>query len=156
MDEFVDFWDTAGQERFQNLHPSYYHGASACILVFDVERKVTYKNLEKWYSEMRGYCETIPCICVANKIDTNEKVISAKFKFPQKHGLAFEFCSAADGTNVVKLFNDAIRAAWEDKHSEDRGFMVTFSTFSPMRPSGLVIYRCQPRRRRTPRSERRW
>jgi Rab-like protein 2 len=119
----ADFWDTAGQERFQNLHPSYYHGANACILVFDVERKVTYKNLEKWFSEMRHYCETIPCICVANKIDTNEKVINAKFKFPTKHGLAFEFCSAADGTNVVKLFNDAIRAAWEDKHSEDRGFM---------------------------------
>ena len=31
--ELLDFWDTAGQERFKNLHPSYYHNASACILV---------------------------------------------------------------------------------------------------------------------------
>lgn len=48
----VDFWDTAGQERFQSMHPSYYMGAHACILVFDVTRKVTYKNLETWYEEL--------------------------------------------------------------------------------------------------------
>ena len=29
----VDFWDTAGQERFENMHPSYYFDAHACLLV---------------------------------------------------------------------------------------------------------------------------
>lgn len=28
-----DFWDTAGQERFNNMHPSYYFGAHACVMV---------------------------------------------------------------------------------------------------------------------------
>ncbi|KAL4665977.1 hypothetical protein H8959_000928 [Pygathrix nigripes] len=37
----VDFWDTAGQERFQSMHASYYGKAHACIVVFDVQRKVT-------------------------------------------------------------------------------------------------------------------
>jgi Rab-like protein 2 len=41
----VDFWDTAGQERFEKLHGSYFFGADCCILVFDVTRKITYKNL---------------------------------------------------------------------------------------------------------------
>ncbi|XP_053775848.1 rab-like protein 2B isoform X6 [Desmodus rotundus] len=41
----ADFWDTAGQERFQSMHASYYHKAHACIMVFDVQRKVTYRNL---------------------------------------------------------------------------------------------------------------
>jgi GTPase SAR1 family protein len=36
----VDFWDTAGQERFNNLHPSYFYRAHACVLAFDVTRKV--------------------------------------------------------------------------------------------------------------------
>jgi Rab-like protein 2 len=66
----VDFWDTAGQERFNNMHPSYYYGAHACILVFDVTRKITYKNLSTWYEELREYRPNIPCICVANKIDS--------------------------------------------------------------------------------------
>ncbi|XP_069485578.1 uncharacterized protein [Ambystoma mexicanum] len=65
----VDFWDTAGQERFQSMHASYYHKAHACIMVFDVQRKVTYKNLNTWYKELREFRPEIPCIVVANKID---------------------------------------------------------------------------------------
>jgi Rab-like protein 2 len=48
----VDFWDTAGQEQFNSLHGSYYHGAHCCILVFDITRKITYKNLSVWYDEL--------------------------------------------------------------------------------------------------------
>lgn len=33
------------------------------------------------------------------------------FVFPKKHKMPFYFVSAADGTNVVKCFKDAIRAA---------------------------------------------
>lgn len=51
----MDFWDTAGQERFQSMHASYYHGAHACVLVFDVGRKITYKNLDTWYEELVKY-----------------------------------------------------------------------------------------------------
>lgn len=65
----ADFWDTAGQERFHSLHPSYYHQAHACIMVFDATRKVTYKNLSRWYDELRQYRSMIPCFCAANKID---------------------------------------------------------------------------------------
>jgi hypothetical protein len=43
----ADIWDTAGQERFNSMHSSYYYRAHACIMVFDVTRKVTYKNLER-------------------------------------------------------------------------------------------------------------
>ena len=43
----IDLWDTAGQDRFNSLHPSYYFRAHACILCFDITRKITYKNLEK-------------------------------------------------------------------------------------------------------------
>lgn len=51
------------------MHPTYYHQAHACVLVFDVTRKVTYKNLATWYKELRHNRPEIPCILVANKID---------------------------------------------------------------------------------------
>lgn len=111
----VDFWDTAGQERFQVMHPSYYHQAHAAILVFDVTRKITYKNLNNWYSELRQYRPEIPCFCAANKIDVDTKVTEKSFNFPKKQGLPLYFVSASDGTNVVKLFNDAIKAAVQYK-----------------------------------------
>jgi Rab-like protein 2 len=129
----ADFWDTAGQERFASMHPSYYYRANACILVgvlfvacsacdvlsvwgpwnevqvFDVTRKATYTNLAEWYKELRVYCENIPVICVANKIDVDEKVTKKAFQFPKKHDLPFYFVSAADGTNVVKVCSSVVR-----------------------------------------------
>ena len=54
IDFDLDIWDTAGQDSFNELHPSYYYGAHACILVFDVNRKITYQNLRQWYKEMRN------------------------------------------------------------------------------------------------------
>ncbi|XP_042190822.1 RAB, member of RAS oncogene family-like 2 [Callorhinchus milii] len=93
------------------MHPSYYHKAHACIMVFDVQRKVTYKNLSSWYQELREYRPTIPCVVVANKIDADQKITQKSFNFAKKQGLPFYFVSAADGTNVVKLFRDTIRLA---------------------------------------------
>ncbi|XP_062403056.1 RAB, member of RAS oncogene family-like 2 [Sardina pilchardus] len=107
----VDFWDTAGQERFQSMHPSYYHKAHACIMVFDVQRKITYRNMANWYKELRDYRPEIPCLVVANKIDADLKVTQRSFNFAKKQGLPFYFVSAADGTNVVKAFKDAIHRA---------------------------------------------
>ncbi|XP_043944551.1 rab-like protein 2A [Protopterus annectens] len=115
----VDFWDTAGQERFQSMHPSYYHKAHACILVFDVQRKITYKNLSIWYKELREYRPEIPCIVVANKIDADMKVTQKSFNFAKKMGLPLYFVSAADGTNVVKLFRDAIKLAVSYKNNSN-------------------------------------
>ncbi|XP_008067169.1 rab-like protein 2A isoform X2 [Carlito syrichta] len=107
----VDFWDTAGQERFQSMHASYYHKAHACIMVFDVQRKVTYRNLSTWYAELREFRPEIPCIVVANKIDADISMTQKNFNLAKKLSLPMYFVSAADGTNVVKLFNDAIRLA---------------------------------------------
>ncbi|KAK2499541.1 hypothetical protein MC885_004405 [Smutsia gigantea] len=100
----ADFWDTAGQERFQSMHASYYHKAHACIMVFDVQRKVTYKNLSAWYTELREFRPKIPCIVVANKIDADIKMTQKSFNFARKFSLPLYFVSAADGTNVVKNF----------------------------------------------------
>ncbi|EDL04331.1 RAB, member of RAS oncogene family-like 2A, isoform CRA_b [Mus musculus] len=113
----VDFWDTAGQERFQSMHASYYHKAHACIMVFDVQRKITYKNLGTWYAELREFRPEIPCILVANKIDADIQMTQKNFSFAKKFSLPLYFVSAADGTNVVKLFNDAIRLAVAYKES---------------------------------------
>nr|CCA18021.1 RTW putative [Albugo laibachii Nc14] len=119
----VDFWDTAGQERFSSMHPSYYFGSHACILVFDVTRKVTYQNLANWYQELREYCEHIPCFLVANKVDVDMNVTTKSFKFAENHQLEFEFVSAADGTNVVKVFESAVQAAMRFK-KEGGDFMT--------------------------------
>lgn len=113
----VEFWDTAGQERFSSMHPSYYHSSHACILVFDVTRKTTYKNLANWYKELREYRPDIPVILVANKIDVDYNVTKKSFNFSKKYHLPFYFVSASDGTNVVKVFREAIRLGLDYKEN---------------------------------------
>lgn len=65
-------------QRFESLHPSYFHRAHAAILAFDITRKVTYKSLERWYSELRTYCPHCPAICIANKIDVDYRVTQVR------------------------------------------------------------------------------
>ncbi|CAE7222806.1 Rabl2 [Symbiodinium pilosum] len=113
----IDFWDTAGQEQFDKLHASYYFQANACILAFDVTRKITYKNLETWYKEIRNYCPDIPVVCVANKIDVEPSMAKKRFNFPVTHQLPFYFVSSADGTNVVRVFKEAISLAIKNKEN---------------------------------------
>lgn len=117
----IDYWDTAGQEVFTALHPSYYYGTSCCILCFDVTRKITYTHLTDWYNEYNSYCSKSgslpPVILVANKIDVDYNVTKKEFKFASRHNLPFFFVSAADGTNVVKVFHQAIKEAINYKNS---------------------------------------
>ena len=106
------------------MHPAYYHDAQCCILVFDVTRKPTYKNLEKWLSELRKYREHIPVIVACNKIDTDPSVTSKAFAFADKHKLPLHYVSAADGTNVVALFQTAIAEAAQYKaNPKEEDFM---------------------------------
>lgn len=111
----VDFWDTAGQEKFNSMHASYYYQAHACIMVFDVTRKQTYLNLHRWYGELRQHCPNIPCILVANKVDVDYMVTRKNFKFPREHNIPLFFVSSADGTNVVKVFEEAVCAGLGQK-----------------------------------------
>jgi len=67
-----DIWDVPGNE-YSTEHDLVFSGAHVFILVFDVTRKVSYTNLRHWYDQMRRLRPHIPCICLANKVDLNER-----------------------------------------------------------------------------------
>eukprot|EP01060_Flectonema_neradi_P005360 TRINITY_DN1355_c0_g1_i1.p1 TRINITY_DN1355_c0_g1~~TRINITY_DN1355_c0_g1_i1.p1 ORF type:complete len:224 (+),score=54.23 TRINITY_DN1355_c0_g1_i1:55-726(+) len=104
----VEIWDTAGQERFNSMHRGYYCEAHSAILVFDVQRKPTYKHLDQWLSELRQMRPEIPVLVAANKIDLDMEVTKKEFNFSKKNNLELHYVSAATGMNVVDLFNTAI------------------------------------------------
>lgn len=49
----------------------------------------------------------------------NPEVTQMQFNFAEKHGLDFYFVSAADGTNVVKVFNEALRLGMQNRDNPD-------------------------------------
>ena len=71
---------------------------------------------------MRDNCQHIPCLIIANKIDMDEKVTTRRYKFIEEIGCPFEFVSAANGTNVVAIFEKALQMGAQYKanpHQDD-------------------------------------
>ena len=71
---------------------------------------------------MRHHCPHIPCIVIANKIDIDERATQRKYKFVEELGCPFNFVSAANGTNVVQIFRDALDMGIkykENPHKDD-------------------------------------
>lgn len=68
---------------------------------------------------MRHHCPNIPCIIIANKIDIDERATQRQYKFVEDLGVPFNFVSAADGTNVVLIFKEALDMAIKYKDDPD-------------------------------------
>ena len=111
----VELWDTAGQSRFASCHPSFYHRAHCAVLVFDGTRKETYVSLSAWFDEAVASAPSgLPIVVVCNKIDAAPAVTNKRFAFAATRAQCVGdviFVSAADGTNVVRMFETAIEAA---------------------------------------------
>ncbi|ESZ99446.1 GTP-binding protein SAS1 [Sclerotinia borealis F-4128] len=50
----LNLLDTAGQERFRTLSNSYYRGAHAVILVYDVTNRESFNSMGRWIEEAEG------------------------------------------------------------------------------------------------------
>jgi len=77
----LQIWDTAGQEKYQSVCIGFYRGADACILVYDVTDKHSFKNLDMWVDlfnqqlpadKVKGF----PTLLLGNKIDKKKRFIS--------------------------------------------------------------------------------
>ncbi|CAH9109999.1 unnamed protein product [Cuscuta epithymum] len=108
----LTIWDTAGQERFRTLTSSYYRGAQAIILVYDVTKRGTFINIsDVWAQEMQLYSTNQDCIkmLVGNKVDREpDRVVSREegIALANKLGSLFLECSARTQENVEKCFEE--------------------------------------------------
>lgn len=66
----AQIWDTAGQERYRAITSAYYRGAVGALLVYDISKKLTFENVERWLKELRDHAEpNIVVMLVGNKSD---------------------------------------------------------------------------------------
>jgi len=48
-------WDTAGQERFRTITTSYYRGANAIVIVYDVTDRESFEHVKNWMLDIERY-----------------------------------------------------------------------------------------------------
>ena len=104
----LQIWDTAGQESFRSITRSYYRGSIGALLVYDITKRSSFENLQKWIEEMKENAYSkMTTILIGNKVDLeNERQVSFEEgqSFAKEHGLMFFETSAKASTNVEKAF----------------------------------------------------
>ncbi|MHA1371119.1 MAG: Rab family GTPase [Promethearchaeota archaeon] len=109
------YWDIAGQEKYEKVRSLYYKGATAALVVYDVTRVDTFKNIqEKWIKDIKDHVgDDFTFILVGNKNDLeNIKKVSKEQGLSLKKELnAFDFIetSAKTGENVDVAFEKLLR-----------------------------------------------
>ncbi|MEM2109637.1 MAG: Rab family GTPase [Candidatus Odinarchaeota archaeon] len=69
----LSIWDLAGQQRFKAIRSAFYGGVAGALLVFDLTRALTFKNLINWLQELYQYGNPeCPTILIGNKSDLAE------------------------------------------------------------------------------------
>lgn len=70
----LSIWDIAGQERFGSFRDTFYRGAQAVALVYDVTDILSLKNLVNWHREIAKVAPQAAFCVVGSKIDLHRVV----------------------------------------------------------------------------------
>lgn len=104
----LQIWDTAGQERFRTITTSYYKGAQAIVIVFDLTDRETFDHLRNWLLDIEKFAkEGVMRILVGNKCDLESKRSVTEQEgreFAKKYGIDYLETSAKDSLNIEDLF----------------------------------------------------
>lgn len=121
----VQIWDTAGQERYRAITNAYYRGAIGALLVYDIARSSSFREIDKWISELREHAASnISIMLVGNKSDLTHlrEVSTAEAKaYAEKNNLYFIESSALTANNIDTAFQTLVLEIY-NKASES-GFM---------------------------------
>jgi Ras-related protein Rab-1A len=103
----MQIWDTAGQERFRTITSSYYRGAHAIMIVYDITDQESFNNVRNWLQEIDKFAsDNVNKILVGNKSDLpNRQVDTAQARdFAASLGIPFIETSAKTSANVEQAF----------------------------------------------------
>ena len=113
----IQIWDTAGQERYRSITSAYYKGAKGALIVYDITRKNTFDNIDKWISDLKLNGDKNICILiVGNKSDLNEqREVDEELgkKKAEMFKTAFMETSALNGENISKAFEEVIEQIYQ-------------------------------------------
>uniref|UniRef100_A0A0G4G139 Uncharacterized protein n=1 Tax=Chromera velia CCMP2878 TaxID=1169474 RepID=A0A0G4G139_9ALVE len=108
----AQIWDTAGQERYRAITSAHYRRAQGAVLVYDVTRADTFRNVPNWLEELRNNAEPdVVVMLVGNKMDKAESDPNSRqveFEraqdFAHRNNLLFCESSAVTSVNVKHIF----------------------------------------------------
>ena len=109
----LQIWETAGEERFRTITTSYYKGAHAILIVFDITEKDSFDHVKNWVADIDKFAKQgVLRILVGNKCDLEKQRNVSKEEaneLAEKLGIKYIETSAKDTINIETLFVDTAK-----------------------------------------------
>ena len=115
----LKIWDTCGLEVYRALIHNFFRNTSLAILVYSIDNKESFKNLNFWLNDLKTQSNPdIKIILIGNKKDLNAKrevtfEQGQKFYKEKQFQLFFE-TSAKTGENIQEVFLESARILFND------------------------------------------
>jgi Ras-related protein Rab-1A len=109
----LQIWDTAGEERYRTITASYYRGANAIAIVFDLTKIETFEHVKRWIEDINKYAkENVLKFLIGNKSDLIQKrqinYMDAR-NFACKMNITYFETSAKNNENINEFFEGATK-----------------------------------------------
>jgi small GTP-binding protein len=108
----LQIWDTAGMEKYKQITTSYYRGAQAALICFDLTNRTSFINLEKWVNEYTNHSNLIfkkVIYIIGMKCDLeSERTVSQEEidQFVMINNYKYYESSSKTGMNIDGVFLD--------------------------------------------------
>ena len=118
----MQIWDTCGSERFKSLTANFLKTCTAFILVFDLSRLNTFKNIDNWIKVIKENTNPKFFILIGNKCDLeNERVVDKNdiLDYCEINNFAYIETSVKNNTNIEKIFKEVTYQLYCDIKSKN-------------------------------------
>ncbi|MFS7931255.1 putative small GTP-binding protein [Helianthus anomalus] len=98
--------------RYRAITSAYYRGTVGALIVYDITRKVTFENVDRWLKELKDHTDqNIVVMLVGNKADLGHlrAVTTDEAKaYSERENVFFMETSALESLNVEKAFTEVL------------------------------------------------
>ena len=128
----LQIWDTCGQEIYRSLIKNFYRNSSLAIIVYSIDKKNSFKDINLWIKEIRvNSSPDIKIVLIGNKSDLDkDRQVSyeeGKKYLDDDEVLKFFETSAKTGENIKKLFQEISIILYKDYKYFNKGNLTRSS-----------------------------
>ena len=113
----MQIWDTCGSERFKSLTSSFIKSCPTFLLIFDITKYKTFKNLINWINIIKENTNPKMLCLIGNKCDLeNHRQVKREdaLEFAKKYNLKYIETSAKFNENIEDVFIHVSQTLYED------------------------------------------
>ncbi|GAB1859964.1 Ras-related protein Rab-24 [Camponotus japonicus] len=113
----MGIWDTAGSEKYDAMTRTYYRGAKAAIICYDITKFSTFQRAKHWVRELRSIeenckvylCATKKDLCDEGFVSDDPDLQNTVEKYAKGTQTKLFVTSSKTGENVDKLFDEIVQ-----------------------------------------------